>query len=398
MSFSTPPGKKQQPTRKSKSSPAFTDAQTKELSEIIKNTLKEILLPFEQRLQNLEDKLVSPATCDNTFDVSYLEKRINNLEDNIVENHEQIEKNINNLNNSITATHNFFELLSRKVDDNNQYARRMNLVINGIYLQRNESPDSLRQQVITELDRLGLRDAIPHVDRAHRYGSRSGKLQSVIVRFNTWHSRNLFFNKRRDCKWRLEADLTDRRRALLDNAIVKAELIPLVKYVAVDRNCSLYALSVKGKSFSFSSMMEFDMIINAIEDDCARLNQYYDFLRSKHYAPNEPDCDCNQCEQAVAKYGKWVNKATQVINLNDEFYKTESIPLRKYNNNDFVFIGRKSKWGNDFKGTDCVTKFEENLSPGLLANIHELKGKTLGCFCKPDPCHGDVLARLADGV
>ena len=26
----------------------------------------------------------------------------------------------------------------------------------------------------------------------------------------------------------------------------------------------------------------------------------------------------------------------------------------------------------------------------------ELKGKTLGCWCKPDPCHGDVLAELAD--
>jgi hypothetical protein len=31
----------------------------------------------------------------------------------------------------------------------------------------------------------------------------------------------------------------------------------------------------------------------------------------------------------------------------------------------------------------------------------ELEGKTLGCFCKPGPCHGDVIAkliRLAGGV
>jgi hypothetical protein len=26
----------------------------------------------------------------------------------------------------------------------------------------------------------------------------------------------------------------------------------------------------------------------------------------------------------------------------------------------------------------------------------ELKGKVLGCWCKPDACHGDVLAELAD--
>ncbi|WP_420902511.1 DUF4326 domain-containing protein [Pseudoflavitalea rhizosphaerae] len=24
--------------------------------------------------------------------------------------------------------------------------------------------------------------------------------------------------------------------------------------------------------------------------------------------------------------------------------------------------------------------------------IHQLKGKRLGCFCKPFPCHGDVIA------
>jgi hypothetical protein len=24
--------------------------------------------------------------------------------------------------------------------------------------------------------------------------------------------------------------------------------------------------------------------------------------------------------------------------------------------------------------------------------VHGLKGKTLGCFCKPYPCHGDIIA------
>ncbi|MBA3285144.1 MAG: DUF4326 domain-containing protein, partial [Nitrosopumilus sp.] len=26
----------------------------------------------------------------------------------------------------------------------------------------------------------------------------------------------------------------------------------------------------------------------------------------------------------------------------------------------------------------------------------ELRGKTLGCWCRPDACHGDLLAELAD--
>lgn len=32
----------------------------------------------------------------------------------------------------------------------------------------------------------------------------------------------------------------------------------------------------------------------------------------------------------------------------------------------------------------------------ILANTRKLKGKKLGCFCKPSACHGDVLARLAN--
>ncbi|GHV00874.1 hypothetical protein FACS1894159_07630 [Bacteroidia bacterium] len=30
--------------------------------------------------------------------------------------------------------------------------------------------------------------------------------------------------------------------------------------------------------------------------------------------------------------------------------------------------------------------------------VQELRGKTLGCFCKPDPCHGDVIAEYLDGL
>ncbi len=33
--------------------------------------------------------------------------------------------------------------------------------------------------------------------------------------------------------------------------------------------------------------------------------------------------------------------------------------------------------------------------PELIAALPELEGKTLGCWCAPDACHGDVLARLA---
>ena len=69
-----------------------------------------------------------------------------------------------------------------------------------------------------------------------------------------------------------------------------------------------------------------------------------------------------------------------------------------------VRIDRATKWGNPFiigrDGTraDVIVKYEQWLrqQPELMAALTELRGKTLGCWCAPQPCHGDVLARLAD--
>ncbi len=71
-----------------------------------------------------------------------------------------------------------------------------------------------------------------------------------------------------------------------------------------------------------------------------------------------------------------------------------------------IYIGRPSKWGNPFRiGRDgtreqVIEKYRQWIKeqPELLAALPELKDKTLGCWCKPKACHGDVLAELADGI
>ena len=68
-----------------------------------------------------------------------------------------------------------------------------------------------------------------------------------------------------------------------------------------------------------------------------------------------------------------------------------------------VYIGRPSKWGNPFAiGRDgtraqVIARYEQwvRSQPELIAALPELEGKTLGCWCAPKGCHGDVLARLA---
>lgn len=65
-----------------------------------------------------------------------------------------------------------------------------------------------------------------------------------------------------------------------------------------------------------------------------------------------------------------------------------------------IYIGRPSKWGNPFVLGHAATPEEAVADyrhwPDLLAALPELKGETLGCWCAPPPCHGDVLAELAD--
>jgi hypothetical protein len=69
-----------------------------------------------------------------------------------------------------------------------------------------------------------------------------------------------------------------------------------------------------------------------------------------------------------------------------------------------VLIDRTTVWGNPFRigqaGTreEVIAAYEAHLrfSPELRRRLPELRGKVLGCWCAPEPCHGDVLARWAN--
>jgi len=80
-----------------------------------------------------------------------------------------------------------------------------------------------------------------------------------------------------------------------------------------------------------------------------------------------------------------------------------------------VYIGRPGKWGNPVAiragvtRADALEGFRAYLRgrPDLVADcIRELAGKVLGCWCggmgiltadEPVICHGQILARIADG-
>lgn len=92
-------------------------------------------------------------------------------------------------------------------------------------------------------------------------------------------------------------------------------------------------------------------------------------------------------------------KITRVVNINKEsIYKTFK------NNDNYEYIGRGSSWGNLYHQYEhgetresviskCRYDFEHDLLPNLTKkDFLKLSGKTLGCFCHPLPCHGDIYA------
>lgn len=92
---------------------------------------------------------------------------------------------------------------------------------------------------------------------------------------------------------------------------------------------------------------------------------------------------------------------TKVVNLRHEAYD--------------VYIGRAGKGHDGYFGNpirlnagetrgSTIERYREyfygrlNGDPEFKRRIHELKGKTLGCFCKPDSCHGDIIKEYLDSI
>ncbi len=94
---------------------------------------------------------------------------------------------------------------------------------------------------------------------------------------------------------------------------------------------------------------------------------------------------------------KWLNK----IGI-------ETLELWLENENN-IYIGRsvgwvkgalKSPWANPFAVKkygidDSLELYEAYVRETLWDNlVYELSGKTMGCWCHPSNCHGDVLIKL----
>lgn len=111
---------------------------------------------------------------------------------------------------------------------------------------------------------------------------------------------------------------------------------------------------------------------------------------------------------------------TKIVNVRVQHIRPRYANLMEWMNDDNnVYIGRKgivfingerfpkdnSIWANPFKISEnetresIINKYEKYIREKIIKeNLHDdlkkLKGKNLGCWCKPLACHGDVLIKI----
>ena len=88
--------------------------------------------------------------------------------------------------------------------------------------------------------------------------------------------------------------------------------------------------------------------------------------------------------------------ATQVVNLRKEYFD--------------IYIGRPSIFGNPKKvdklrplsRDEAIAWYRKyfykkiKTDPKFKFAVERLRGKILGCYCKPLPCHGDIIVEYLE--
>jgi hypothetical protein len=83
---------------------------------------------------------------------------------------------------------------------------------------------------------------------------------------------------------------------------------------------------------------------------------------------------------------------------------TKTTVVNKRRDEYDVYIGRGSPFGNPFiigvhgDRKEVIKRYEEWVvkQPHIMSLLPSLRGKRLGCFCKPLACHGDILVKLIE--
>ena len=259
-------------------------------------SLEEILKPFQVNIDVLNKTL-------NEVKRFFQEKfdRQKTIIDNLLTRVEYLETGVK-FNRHIAL------MQDRKMDDQEQFSRKVNLKLVGIEVQRNESPNIILAKIKEEVNGLDLPIRDEEYDRCHRIGrkyTRNGKTcQDILIKFCFWRTRDIFYKHRKSFSFKVLPDLTRGRQQLLEyakeqvnvckdeNAIEQENegtdeiqdraMYRVVDYVFIDINCRLKIKSKFGKFYAFNSEAEFFSVISRID---------FEDTASSEHMNDESSCD-----------------------------------------------------------------------------------------------------------
>ena len=177
-------------------------------------------------------------------------KEVNEIIDSQNGKINQLESTVALLQQHVSALKHTQNENSKKVEDNEQYGRRLCLRIHGIPCQENETSAnvlSIVNNIIKDTE-SDIPDTV--IDRAHRIGKKvkidkndgnSPLTQSVIVRFTTFRHRTILYRNRKKLKnVKIQLDLAKGRYQTLSDARKFVDNNPgFIKFVYADINCRL---------------------------------------------------------------------------------------------------------------------------------------------------------------
>ena len=230
------------PIRKELAELPRIDAINKLLEDAILKIEEKIEERIEQKIEErikekIEEKIDEALAARD----SELAKRIEVLESNLV----------------------ILEHLEQRINDSEQYGRRVCLHFMNIDLPENGEKEDCVEKVGKIIEDLGCGVGANDIDCAHRIGritttAEGKRRQQIIVKFRYFRERTLVYRNRKKLDTvKISIDLTAKNLNLFTHARDVAKVNPSVDFVFADINCNLVAKTVDERFLFFNSMHQF---------------------------------------------------------------------------------------------------------------------------------------------
>ena len=252
--------------------------------------LDALLSPLQSNIERVNKSLVD---LRNLFEEKFTKQQIfiNNLLTRIT----ALEATVNTNNHFNTHIAN---ILDRKLDDIEQFSRKINLRLGGIEVGLNDTPLKIMNLIKKEVSDLNLGIPDEEFDRCHRVGRsyiKNGRsYQGVLLKLCFWRTRDMIYQNRKKFSFKVSADLTPRPMDILVFAQDEIEktgdmaIERVVDYVFCDQNCKLKLKSKSNKFYTFSSELELLMIVARMDHElCASIELMEDESNKKEEELND---------------------------------------------------------------------------------------------------------------